>query len=262
MVFTYRRFFLNSNEGRGHKENLTMMYPSSFEKIIEILIALIKEDTDVLIEQIRRDKQILTKQKTGDTKKLHESRLFQMVSLTRKDSAVRYRIVVLPKPSRDKEALVKWMETNEEDINVCSYEENDTLTEWINDNKETIINSIRNDTMTFIGMIRGEQKLSDARIRKDIEILTKTPWLSCECMYRHYSIILSKTIINKECIIQDKETMAEWSEKSTECILEDKETMTEWREKITECIQVHKETMTEVLVQDKAMITEQTTHVR
>ncbi|XP_052066005.1 uncharacterized protein LOC127705690 [Mytilus californianus] len=265
MIITYRRYFLSSTEKISKKEEQITYrgrkpydgVSESIRKNIEKLSVSIKEDTDFLITWIKGVEQTSAIWKTGETKTLPESIKFQMVSVNGESAEVVYRIIVLPKPTADKEALIKQIKENEENVIVCDKEENDTLTEWISDNKETIIKSIGKDTITFIGIIKGDNKLSDDNIRQDIDILTKIPWLSCRGMFRHYSIILSKTTSNKEtsteCILQDKET-------STECILQDKETSTECilqdKETSTECKLQDKETSTEYILQDKATSTE------
>ncbi|CAG2252311.1 unnamed protein product [Mytilus edulis] len=180
----------------------------------------------------------------------------------------------------------------------CDDEENNTLTEWLSQYKETIIQSIRKDAMTFIEILKGDSKFLDENIRKDIDSLTRTPRLSCKGMCRYYTIILTKTTSNKgtsteyilhdketptACVLQDKKTdnkpltycilhntiierIQSNNESPPECILEDKETMTEGspqdKETMTEGSLQDKETMTQGSIQDKETMTASTTHIR
>ncbi|OPL33587.1 hypothetical protein AM593_02627, partial [Mytilus galloprovincialis] len=202
-----------------------------------------------------------------------------MVSV-KQNSEVVYRIMVVPKHTPDKEAFIKRIKGNEENMTDCDEEEKNTLTEWLSQYKETIIQSIRKDAMTFIEILKGDSNFLDENIRKDIDSLTRTPRLSCRGMCRYYTIILAQTTINKErpteYILHDKETSTECVlqnierdnkaltycilhntiiERPSKCILEDKETMTE------RSLQ-DKETMTEGSLQDKETMTAHTTHMR
>ncbi|VDI47986.1 Hypothetical predicted protein [Mytilus galloprovincialis] len=267
MVITYRSFFLDSTIGISQ-----IFYPRRkpcydiselIRKNIKILTVSITEDTDFLITWIKRVEQTSIIWKTGETKPLPESIKFQMVSVNG-NSEVAYQIMVLPKHSPDKEACIKQIKGNEENMTDCDEEENNTLTEWLSQYKETIIQSIRKDAMTFIEILKGDSKFLDENIRKDIDSLTRTPRLSCKGMCRYYyTIILTKTTSNKgtstEYILHDNET-------PPECILEDKETMTEGslqdKETMTEDSLQDKETMTQGSIQDEETMTASTKHMR
>lgn len=250
-----------------------------------------------MITWIKRVEQTSIIWKTGETKPLPESIKFQMVSVNG-NSEVAYQIMVLPKHTPDKEACIKQIKGNEENMTDCDEEENNTLTEWLSQYKETIIQSIRKDAKTFIEILKGDSKFLDENIRKDIDSLTRTPRLSCRGMCRYYTIILTKTTSNKgtstEYILHDKETSTECvlqdtgtdnkpltycmlhntiteriqsiNESPPECILEDKETMTEGslqdKETMTEGSLHDKETMTQGSIQDKETMTANTTHMR
>lgn len=175
--------------------------PESSRENIKLLTESITNDTNYLLKWIRND-QTLAKWKKGDTKTLSESQKIQMVSWITESCTVRYRIIVLLKPTADKATLIQWVRENEKHFTLCSHEDKKAVAEWIKDNRQMLAESIEKDTKTFISMIGGEYETFDEKTEQDINIIIEMNRLSSSNTYRHYTIVLSKTTCNKETMTE------------------------------------------------------------